>query len=94
MAFEHVCAVAYAVAHDVDIRLVEGRRPDVVLVREACEEVARAGAAVPDVVVVLPVLAEGGREVFGCLCMGFQPENEKVVLIEDKDGYSVSGYVE
>ena len=55
VAGEHVRAVLDALLHHVYVRLVERRGPDVVLVREAGEEVAGAGAAVPDVVVVLPV---------------------------------------
>ena len=58
VAFEEVCTVLRAFAHHVDILLVQGRRPDAVFVRESGQEVSRPGAAVPDVILVLPVLAK------------------------------------
>ena len=47
----------------VYVLLVEGGHPDVVLVRKADFKVAGTAAAVPHVVVVLPVFAEGGGEI-------------------------------
>ena len=58
VAFKQVRAVLRALAHHVDILLVQGRRPDAVFVRESGQEVSRPGAAVPDVILVLPVLTK------------------------------------
>ena len=63
MRIKEVRAELDALVNHVDILLVEGGHPHVVLVREADFEVARAAAAVPHVVVVLPVLAKDGGEI-------------------------------
>ena len=62
-AGEALVHVLDALEHDVDVGLVEGGGPEVLFVGESGEEVAGAGAAVPDDVFVLPVLAEGAGEV-------------------------------
>ncbi len=64
MGFEEGGAVADAFAHDVHVALLQRGGPDAVfgLGVESGEEIAGAGGAVPDVVRVLPVLAEDGGD--------------------------------
>ena len=95
MRVEEVCAKRYALVHRVDVGQVEGGRPHVVLVRKSHEQVSRAGAAVPHVMVVLPVLAEGGGEVVlrerhpllrseeGTLALAHVLRHEKVAAVDD-----------
>ena len=58
VTLKEVRPVGNAVFHHLHVLRVEGRCPDVVLVGEPVEEVARARGTVPDVVLLLPVLAQ------------------------------------
>ena len=64
MRGQEVHAVLYLLKHDIDIGSIERRCPDIILIGETTQEVARTGAAVPDIILILPVFTEHIGEVF------------------------------
>ena len=64
MVLGHIPAARDSVHHHVNVLFVDRACPDVVVVRKSVQKVSRSCAAVPDVVFVLPCLAQDFRQVF------------------------------